>query len=128
MAKDAGGSACLCALRAVAVVWKPGGLAVHFALRRRQHQLGAQASDRRGRQRKIAAVERGELEHDREAEARARLGLVETLAAGCDLLAMRRREARTVVVDDDADAGLERIALLAFLRHLDAHPRLRPFA
>ena len=67
----------------------------------RQHELGAQASDRGGAEREAATVEARKLDHDREAQSRARLGLVEAAAAARDLLALLRRKAGAVVVDQD---------------------------
>src|SRR5262249_57703810 len=58
--------------------------------RPRQHDLGAQPADRRGAERQPAAVEAGELHHDRETETRARLGLVEAAAAAGGPLAPLR--------------------------------------
>src|SRR5688572_12388534 len=49
-------------------------------LRRRQHQFGTQAADRRGAEHELAAIELRQLHHDREAEARPGLGLVEAPA------------------------------------------------
>ena len=94
---------------------------------RRQHQFRAQAADRGGAERQAAAVERGEFDHDRQAEPRAGLGLVEPASAPRDLLALGRRQAAAVVVDDDAQstaAGRRRRAPA----DLDGDPRLRPFA
>jgi len=47
----------------------------------RQQQFGPQPSNRRAAKRKAAAVERRKVDHDRQAEPRARLGLVEPLTA-----------------------------------------------
>ena len=47
----------------------------------RQHQFGAQAPDRRSAQREAAAIEAGELDHDRQPKPGAGLGLVEPPAA-----------------------------------------------
>jgi len=51
----------------------------------RQHQIGAQAADRGGAERKAAAIEAGQFHHDREAQPRPRLGLVQPAAAPRDL-------------------------------------------
>src|SRR5580693_8349363 len=77
----------------------------------RQRQLGAQAPDRRRAQREHAAVEAGQLDHDRQTEAGAGLGLVKPGAAQRHLLALAGRQARPVVVDDDAHPRL--IAVVA---------------
>src|SRR5436305_14811361 len=69
----------------------------------RQHPLGPQAAERRGAELELAAIERGELDHDREAEPGTRLGLVQPPAAAGDLLALRGRKPGTVIVDRDAD-------------------------
>src|SRR5438876_68155 len=59
----------------------------------RQHQLGAQATDRGGAEREAAAIEARKLDHDRKPQSRARLGLIEAAAAARDLLALLRGEA-----------------------------------
>src|SRR5436190_14095081 len=93
----------------------------------RQHELGAQASDRGGAEREAAPVEARELDHDREAQSRARLGLVEAAAAARDLLALLRRKAGAVVVDQDVQDEALAARLDSFGKCLDRHPRLRPF-
>ena len=47
----------------------------------RQFQFRPQAADRRVAQLQAAAIERGEISYDREAQPRSRLGFVESLAA-----------------------------------------------
>ena len=60
-------------------------------LRGRQGQCRAQAADRRRTKRQLAAIEAGELEHDRQAETGTRFGFIKPAATmGDDLLALGR--------------------------------------
>src|SRR5262249_56556404 len=75
-----------------------------------------------------AAVEARGLHEDREAESGPRFGLVESTAAGGDLLALLGGKSRAVIVDHDTnDAAI--VGRLGLLReYLDRHPPLRPLA
>ena len=80
---------------------------------RRQHQLGPQSADRRGAERQRAAIERREIDHDREAKARAGLGLVEPVAAarapGCARAATGLRPGPSSSTTTRSVCGLRRI-------------------
>src|SRR5687767_8320129 len=99
----------------------------YTGLRPRQHEFGAQAADRCGAEREPAAVKRSELHHDRKPQSGAWLALVESSAAPRHLLALRRRQPRTVVVDDEADKAAFAARVGMFRYHLDRYP-LAPFA
>ena len=70
-------------------------------LARRQLQPRAQAASRRALERDRAAVQLGEIAHDREAEARAGRRFVGPHAAAQDVIPHRRFHARAVVVHGD---------------------------
>lgn len=61
-----------------------------MALNPRQHQLRPQAADRGRAEREAAAVERGQIGDDGQAEAGARLGLIQPLAAARHLRPLGR--------------------------------------
>src|SRR5262245_27080629 len=103
----------------VAVGWlKSGG--------GRQHQLRPEPADGGGAELELAAIELRQLDHDRQAEARARLGLVQPAAAIADLLALLRRQPGTVIVDHQPHR--RRGAVAARRDDLEIDPRLRPLA
>src|ERR1700736_2448461 len=93
-----------------------------------QHQLRPQAADGCGAELELAAIETGELDHDRQAEPGARLCVVQPPPAARDLLALRGRESRTVVVDRDAHDPPPVRPIELLRKDLDRDPRLRPFA
>ena len=98
--------------------------------RRRQHQLGPQAADRGGAERQRAAIERREIDHDRQAEAGAGLGLVEPVAAP----RLPPARAPTAVRPGPSSSTTTRSvvprlrAVGALRQHLDGDARLRPLA
>src|ERR1700761_7094787 len=71
-------------------------------LRRRQQQFGPQSPDRRPAQGKTAAIETGEIDHNRQAEAGTRLGLVKPLAPAGHLGPLFLRKAAPIVVDQNS--------------------------
>src|SRR6202051_4448389 len=93
-----------------------------------QHQLRPQAPDRRGAELELAAIEAGHLHHDRQSEARPRFGLVQPPPTAGNLLALRGRKSRTIVVDRDADDPPAFRPVQLLREYLDGDPRLRPFA
>src|SRR6185295_19570220 len=93
-----------------------------------QHQFGAQPSDRGRSQREVSAIEVDELDHDRQPQPCAGLGLVEPAAAPADLLALLRGQARTIVIHDDADDAPLAVDLGPLHERFQRDARLRPFA
>src|SRR5262245_40482526 len=98
------------------------------SLSTRQHQFGAQSSDRSRPEREISAIEVGELNHDGKPQPSAGLGLVEPSAAPADLLALLRRQAGTIVIHDDADGAPLAIDFGPLHEGFQRNARLRPFA
>ena len=71
----------------------------------RQHQFRPQSADRRVAECETAAIQRRQVDHDRQPQPGSRLGLVQPLAAARDLGALGGRQPAAVVVDDDPQAG-----------------------
>src|ERR1700722_16644172 len=115
-------------IKAPALRSRLGTMTIRWSLYPGQYQFRPQPTDRGVAERQAAAIERGEVDHDRQPEPRARLGFVQPLAAPRNLGPLGRREPPPVVVDNDpqsvAGAGLDRPLPPDF----DEHPRGRPFA
>ena len=67
----------------------------------RQHQFRPQPADRGVAQDKAAAIEGGEIDHDRKPEPGPRLGLVQPLAAPGHLRALGGGQSAAIVIDND---------------------------
>src|SRR4051812_25062953 len=94
----------------------------------RQDQFSAQAADRGGAERQPAAIETGQFDDDREPEAGARLALVKPSTTKRDLLALLRRKAGAVIIDDDPQEWPANRWIGPFREDLHGDPRLRPLA
>src|SRR5690606_32480326 len=95
---------------------------------RRQDEFGAQSTERCGAQLETPGIKMREIVHDRQAESGARLALVKPASALAQYLLPRRgRQARTVVIDEDAKE-MPPVLLAARLADFDLHARRGPFA
>src|SRR5512139_2638053 len=66
-----------------------------------EHKFRPQSADRGAAERQAAAIERGQIHHDRQPQPRSRLGFVEPLAAARDLRPLGLGQATAVIIDDD---------------------------